>query len=341
MGSRSHRTTISQSGILKREAVKTLSICIPTYRRPALLERCVRSAISSAADRPIEIVVVDDSVSDINAGTLTQLIKEFAFVRWFRNERNLGIDANIQRAVELSDTDYAWLIGEDDTFLPGAIARVHARIQPCEDALVFANYCYVGADPAVVLRTVVDEPLPPSMSRNEFMSKYLWAIGFIGACVVRKSDWISTDPTPYVGTYFTHVGRIAEMLAGYSTIAVETEPCVANRVEGEDTFTWKHDSYGVFAGFLAMCERVGTRVPEMMGLMAGAAADFERRFGCLSLRLAARLRSERALDRNQFDKYLRHNARLNTVTRWLLCLISMTPPQLLSPLVMFYRRVLR
>ena len=68
VGSRSHRAAILQSGILKREAVKTLSICIPTYRRPALLERCVRSVISSAADRPIEIVVADDSVSDINAG---------------------------------------------------------------------------------------------------------------------------------------------------------------------------------------------------------------------------------------------------------------------------------
>jgi glycosyltransferase involved in cell wall biosynthesis len=327
---------------LKREAVKTLSICIPTYRRPALLERCVRSVISSAADRPIEIVVADDSVSDINAGTLTRLIEEFPFVRWYRNERNLGIDANIQRAVELSDADYAWLIGEDDIFLPGAIARMHARIQSCEDAFLFANYRYVATDPMVVLRAaVVDEPMPPSMSRNEFLSKYLWAIGFIGACVVRKSDWRFTDPTPYQGTYFTHVGRIAEMLAGHATVAIEAETCVANRVEGAETFTWKHDSYGVFAGFLAMCERVGTRVPEMRDLMAGAASAFERRFGCLSLRLAARLRSERALDRNQFDKYLRHNARLNTVTRWLLLLISMTPPQLLSPLVMFYRRVLR
>jgi glycosyltransferase involved in cell wall biosynthesis len=321
--------------------VKTLSICVPTYRRPALLERCVRSAVASAAGCPIEVVVADDSMSDINAPTMQQLMSEYAFVRWVRNERNLGIDANIQRVVDLSETDYAWLIGEDDIFLPGAVGRVHARIQSGSEAFVFANYRYVDIDPTIVLGTAASEQLPLSMPRDEFIASHLWAIGFIGACVVRKSDWVRTDATPYQGTYFTHVGRIAEILARQPTVAIEAQPCVANRVEGGDAFTWKTDSYGVFAGFLTMCEKAGMRVPAIASLMAAASTEFERRFRLLSLRLAARLRSERAFDRKQFDKYLRRNSRLNAGKRWLMFLISITPPQLLSPLVTLYRRALR
>lgn len=321
--------------------MRTLSICVPTYRRPELLERCVRSAISSAGECPIEIVVVDDSVTDVNADTMRRLIGEYPFVRWVRNERNLGIDANIQRAVDLAETDYAWLTGEDDLFLPGAVARVHRRIQSGDEAFMFANYRYVDIDPSIVLGTASSEQLPPSLPRNEFIANHLWASGFIGACVVRKNDWVTTDPAPYQGTYFTHVGRIAEILSRYPSVAVEAQHCVANRVEGGDTFTWKNDSYGVFVGFLTMCARVGARVPEMATLMADVASGFERRFRLLSLRLAVRLRSERAFDRRQFDSYLRNNARLGAVKRNLMHLISVTPPQLLSPLVRLYRRVLR
>ena len=45
-----------------------------------------------------------------------------------RNETNLGINENIRRVVETADTDYAWLVGEDDYFLPGALARAVAEI---------------------------------------------------------------------------------------------------------------------------------------------------------------------------------------------------------------------
>lgn len=320
--------------------MKTLGICIPTYRRPALLERCVRSAIASASGRPIKIVVADDSASDANVATLRRLIAEFPFIQWHRNERNLGIDANIQRAVDLCNADYAWLIGEDDTFLPGAVARMHERIQSLNAAFVFANYHYVDTDPSRVLGTALDDEMPESMQRDVFIMNHLWAIGFIGACVVCKSDWLATNPKPYEGTYYTHVGRIAEMLARGTTVAAESEPCVANRVEGTDTFTWKNDSYGVFFGFMTMCERVGMHVPELSAAMAGAGMSFQRRFRWLSLRVAARLRSEKAYDRMQFTKYLQ-DAPLGGARRLALFVISVTPPGILKPLVRLYRAVMR
>lgn len=320
--------------------MKTLGICIPTYRRPELLERCVLSAIASAGPCPIKVFVADDSISNVNAALLGALTSTHSFVHWHRNERNLGIDANIQHVVDLCDCDYAWLIGEDDVFLPDAVARMHKLIQTLDAPFVFANYRYVGDTPNQVLGMALDARIPDAVRRDDFIAEHLWAVGFIGACVVRKQAWAATDAGPYLGTYYAHVGRIAEMLARTDSVVVVGEPSVANRVEGRDTFTWKKDSYGVFFGFVEMCRRVGKRVPSVAPSMERASHGFERKFRWLSLRLAARLRSEHAFDHAQFVKYLRQS-HVSAFKRLMFLGISIAPPRIFQPLVWLYRAARR
>lgn len=316
--------------------MKTLAVAIPTYRRPALLERCVLSALASAEGRPLRIVVADDAMNETNLETMTRLCEAHPAVQWHRNLRNLGIDDNIQQAVDLCETDFAWLIGEDDVFLPGAVAAMHDRLQTLDAAFVFANYRYVDDSMQRVLGTALAPAPGVAVPRDDFIARHLWAVGFIGACVLRKSSWDRTDATPYHGTYYTHVGRIAEMLARAESVAVVAQPCVSNRVEGQDAFTWKKDSYGVYFGFVTMCRRVGERVPALTPVMEQARQGFEQRFRWLSLRLAMRLRSEHAYDHAQFTKYLRHSP-VGGLKRLMLQAISVAPPGLFQPLVRMYR----
>ena len=64
------------------------------------------------------------SLDDTNAAALEALQAEYPFLRVFRNERNLGIDGNILHAVDVNTCRHAWLLGEDDRLVPGAVARV-------------------------------------------------------------------------------------------------------------------------------------------------------------------------------------------------------------------------
>jgi glycosyltransferase involved in cell wall biosynthesis len=320
--------------------MKTLAICIPTYRRPTLLERCVRSALTSALGRPISIVVADDAMSDDNVLTMTRLTAEHPNVYWHRNTSNLGIDDNIQNVVDLCRSDFAWLIGEDDTFTAGAVAAMFDRLQHLDAPFVFANYRYTDQSMQRELGTALPLSVSISMPCRLFIEQHLWAVGFIGACMVRKTSWDATAPAPYHGTYYTHVGRIAEMLASQTAVTLVSEPCVCNRVEGDDVFTWKKDSYGVFFGFVAMCRRVGERIPALAESMVRAAAAMERRHRWLSLRVALRLRSENAFDRAQYDKYLRHWP-MSGLKKQLLLWVSVAPPAFFRPLVALYRSVRR
>ena len=318
----------------------TLGICIPTYRRPEFLRRCILSAIASAQGQPIRIFVADDAVDGTNDAVLAALRAAHPFIEAHRNPANLGIDGNIQHAVDLCDCDHAWLVGEDDTFLPGAVARMHAKLQASSEPFLFANYAYVGEDPAQAIGTALDVHGDEAMAADGFIAQHLWAAGFIGACVVRCSAWARTDPAPYKGSYYTHVGRIAEIVADSGRVAIVRECSVANRVEGTDTFTWKRDSYGVFFGFLAMCRAAAARRPAFADALARAGEAMERRYRWLSLRLAMRLRSERGYDLAQYRRYLRH-AGLGTTKRFAMLAISVSPPIMFKPLVAAYRRLRR
>lgn len=316
----------------------SLGICIPTYKRPDFLRRCIQSVIASASGLPVRIFVSDDSLDDTNEAVYRELSPYAVTIVIHRNEKNLGIDDNIQRVVELCDADYAWLVGEDDYFLAGALRRVHERLQRTRPPFLFANYAYAGDQSDRILGRALDAS-DSDMPAADFISRHLWAAGFIGSCVVDRRKWGSTHAAPYSGTYYTHVGRICELMSrSNQPVPIVGDVCVANRVEGTDTFTWKRDSYGVFFGFKRMCEAVARECPGLADATTAASMGMERRYGWLSLRLAMRLRSELAYDIHQYRKYLDRNTP-NIVKRWAFMLISVAPPSLFKPLVYVYRRM--
>ncbi len=314
----------------------TLGICIPTYKRPDFLRRCVLSALDAAGDRPVRVFIADDSMDETNTALYAELRTRSEAITVHRNPINLGIDDNIQQAVDLCDCDYAWIVGEDDYFLPGSVQRVHDLLQNTSNAFIFANYAYVGDDGSRLLGRALDEP-DVELVGADFVARYLWAAGFIGACIVDRRRWGGTDAAPYKGTYYTHVGRICELLARWGeSVRIVSEPCVANRVEGTDTFTWKRDSYGVFFGFRAMCESVALQCPSLAEPARHAAKVMEDRYGWLTLRLAMRLRSEQGYDLTQFHRYLAGQI-ANPAKLVTFYLISIAPPWAFRPLIFAYR----
>ncbi len=316
----------------------SLGICIPTYKRPEYLRRCVLSALKAAGDRPVRIFIADDSMDDTNTSLYEELTALSSAIVVARNPVNLGIDANIQRAVDLCDCDYAWIVGEDDYFLDGSVQWVVDRLQHANQAFVFANYAYVGDRDDSMIGRALDVP-DGALSGINFIDQHLWSAGFIGACIVERRRWSTTSTAPYKGTYYTHVGRICELLAADgSELMIIAQPCVANRVEGTNTFTWRHDSYGVFFGFKAMCEAVAQLHPTIADAARHAATIMEKRYGWLSLRVAMRLRSDLGYDHAQYRRYIAPII-TNPVKRLAFMLISIVPPSTFRPLVAAYRRL--
>lgn len=96
----------------------SVAVVIPTYRRPQLLLRAIRSAFSAErAGIEVQVTVVDNHSPEDVAG---QVRAEFGDrVAICGNGRNLGLTGNWNRCREIAQSSRAdfWLLLEDDNFL--------------------------------------------------------------------------------------------------------------------------------------------------------------------------------------------------------------------------------
>ena len=111
-----------------------LSICIPTYNRPGLIELLLDSIEKCRRyNDKIEIVVSDNSEN-----TETEvLIREFKCrsrfkVVYFRNERNIGFTDNWRRCIQMSSSDYCLTSGDDDIINLRSLSRVIGILEKCK-----------------------------------------------------------------------------------------------------------------------------------------------------------------------------------------------------------------
>ncbi len=105
-----------------------LSVIIPTYNRPRLLERCVRSVLIQTIP-PCEVLVVDDC----SPNTDSELIcRQFPEVRFLRQDRNRGPGPARNLGLQLAQGDWVLPVDDDDELLPDAIETVSRSLAELE-----------------------------------------------------------------------------------------------------------------------------------------------------------------------------------------------------------------
>jgi glycosyltransferase involved in cell wall biosynthesis len=87
-------------------------------------------------------LLIIDNASDVPVlTTISGLLDAYpkASIRVVRNAWNIGGDANILRCFELCETEFIWVLGDDDEPLPDAVETVLMAIRDNPDAL-FLNF---------------------------------------------------------------------------------------------------------------------------------------------------------------------------------------------------------
>ncbi len=237
---------------------KLLGVCIPTYRRPDWLRKCVNSIVAGAAPFNVPIFIADDSEDHTNDEAIAELKARYRWVFCSPNSKNLGIDRNILKAVSLCECRYAWLLGEDDQMHPLAISRIISLLESdaTPPAFICVNYSAIDASGMRCLRErtlALDFDL--TVPARTFVEEFAWASGFIGACIVETERWRQVDSQKYLGTYFAHLGVICEYIANLE-VAIVAEPLVQNRCGSPSAFSWSGATFDVMEGFAAVMERL-------------------------------------------------------------------------------------
>jgi glycosyltransferase involved in cell wall biosynthesis len=105
------------AGALAGRRLTRTSVLVPTFRRPALLQRAVRSALGQS-HRDLEVWVYDNASGDETAEVVARLAAEDPRVHYHAHATNLGSFANFRHAIEHVRTPFFSVLADDDMLLP-------------------------------------------------------------------------------------------------------------------------------------------------------------------------------------------------------------------------------
>lgn len=282
-----------------------LSIGIPIYKRPDLLRHCLDSIITAAAEFSVPVYLYDDSLSEINVEVIRLAQQRYPLIFHVMNEKNLGIDENIAKSVEFASSKYVWLLGEDDLLAPDAINQVFPVLEKSQLPYIYCNYSYISNDYSRIIREKrieIDNNI--RISAVEFFEKYIWAAGFIGSCIIAPDAWLKINREKYEGTFFTHVGVIAEMIADTS-VQMMNSALVKNRAEDVSSTSWSAVPFDVMFGWDKMLGLASTQygVKSLTKARVAQEAVFWHR----SLLFLMSKRADRTYNYVVFSKYIKPN----------------------------------
>jgi glycosyltransferase involved in cell wall biosynthesis len=112
-----------------------VSVVIPAYRRPAMVERAVRSVLRQRL-RPSEVIVVDDASGDSTGAAAARL-----GARVITHEQNLGEGGARNTGIDAAEHEWIALLDSDDEWLPEHLET----LWPERDSHVLAGTVVVSA----------------------------------------------------------------------------------------------------------------------------------------------------------------------------------------------------
>lgn len=177
-----------------------LTVAIPTYGRPKQVKAIVEQLLLQKDDSWTLLVV--DNHSDVPVRDLVP-----ADVRVVRNVINIGSAGNFPRCFEMVETEWMWLLGDDDLVEPDAIKTVLSKIAQYPDAalLNFDVPAITGGRHAPVECRGMDQFL----QRCDRLDYTIWMSGNIYS---RKRYW------PFIGMAY----RFANTACGHYVLILMT-----------------------------------------------------------------------------------------------------------------------
>jgi glycosyltransferase involved in cell wall biosynthesis len=114
------------------------TISIPTFNRAETLRHtlaqvCSLSGLySHQTGQEVEVLCIDNASTDHTSDVVLSLKSQYGFLRYIRNEENIGLIMNIRKAIVSAASDYVWTLGDDDYPAPWCMEAI-------ADAVAYAS----------------------------------------------------------------------------------------------------------------------------------------------------------------------------------------------------------
>ena len=125
-----------------------ITIVLPVYGRSELLEPALSSVLAQTSPN-WHLLIADDGSDSVTQSFLERWVEDRADprVRWVRRPQNLGLFANLNKAIEEADTEWVLLLCSDDLLLPLAVQEIEKLRQRWPEAQwILSTFESINAD---------------------------------------------------------------------------------------------------------------------------------------------------------------------------------------------------
>ena len=155
-----------------------ITVIIPTYRRPQLLQKTIESVLGQTFSRFV-ICVYDDASGDETKSVVLDLMSRDSRVDYFCHPHNIGSAENFQFGLTRVQTLYFCFLSDDDLLIPDFFEIAMAQFHQFPEAGIFmGGLIYIDQMQRVKGLTLNEWCQEPLLSGNRFLEEYCRGTSF-------------------------------------------------------------------------------------------------------------------------------------------------------------------
>lgn len=101
-----------------------LTIAVPTYNGSSTIKNMLDVLLPQLDPNNIEIIVSDNCSTDDTPAIIKKYQERYKFIKYKRNEQNLGADGNFLQCMQMAKGKYTMLISDDDIVTEIGVSRI-------------------------------------------------------------------------------------------------------------------------------------------------------------------------------------------------------------------------
>ncbi|MVT07440.1 glycosyltransferase family 2 protein [Chitinophaga tropicalis] len=295
-----------------------LSICILTYNRASFLKENLDTFITQVAAHNIPIYVSDNCSTDDTQAVVEESRQKYPYIYYNRNETNLGFDGNVMKVVEMADSKFCWLFGDDDRIKEGAIDKVMEVLKANYD-LIFINASTYSKDFSTVVDEahwpIAEDKLYSGNDSDQLFSDLVQYATFVGSLIVNREYWNQVAYQKYMKTGFVHVGVAFEYIRNKKAYYIAS-PLIDIRLNNA---SWSSSSFRIWNELW----------PKAIREIPGYSLDLKRKVARMDMEFSVKEilaeRAKGAYDLSVYKDFLSKGGNISVSKKMAFLLIALTP----------------
>ena len=182
-----------------------LSIVVPTYNRAEYLDLFFKTHIPVVRKYNIQICISDNASTDHTSDVIRKWTKIYPHIKYSTQVETIHVDGNVQAALQLSETEYTWLMGDSYEIPALSLDILMSSLPDGDDYYDFIVLNLVGRLKEIEERIYTDH--------NEVLKDIGWMMTCISCSIYHKRSIQKLAFGKYKETEFGHLGMILDYLS--------------------------------------------------------------------------------------------------------------------------------